>query len=179
MKQMIQRQLAFDNLTTLRFRFMKPRILIVDDHEIVREGVRALIKRARPDWEIIGEATNGNQALTAVDSSKPDVVILDITMPGLSGLEAAQQLIKSRTNSKILMFTMHDSPRLAEDVREVGAQGLVLKSQASRDLIAAIEILMSGGTFFPTASAPQPPPQGSKFNPGTLLLRVLLPASAF
>jgi DNA-binding NarL/FixJ family response regulator len=158
---------------------MNPRILIVDDHEIVREGVKALIRRARPSWEIIGEATNGTQALFAVENQRPDVVILDITMPGVSGLEAAQQLVKSQTNSKILMFTMHDSPRLAHDVREAGAHGLVLKSQASRDLIIAIETLLSGGTFFPNNSAPEKPsPQGWK-GPGALLLRMLNPAFAF
>ena len=159
---------------------MSTRILIVDDHEIVREGVRALIKRARPGWEISGEAKNAAEGLAALTATKPDIVILDITMPGISGLEAAQQFAKIGGGSKILMFTMHDSSRLAEDAREAGAQGLVLKSQASRDLIVAIEALLSGGNFFPGSSDPEtPPPQGSKFNPGSLLLRGLLPAPAF
>lgn len=159
---------------------MSPRILIVDDHEIVREGVRALIRRARPAWEICGEAKNADEGMAAVKSQNPDIVILDITMPGISGLEAAQRLRKSQAPSKILMFTMHDSPRLASDVRDTGAEGLVLKSQASRDLILAIETLLSGGTFFPNLPDPQAPPTpGAKFNPGSILLRIRMPGLAY
>ena len=151
---------------------MSPRILIVDDHEIVREGIRTLINRARPNWEICGEAANGNEAIAAVQSLKPDVVVLDITMPVLSGLEVTQRLIKSDSKTRILMFTMHESARLANDVREAGAQGLVLKSQASRDLIVAIETLLSGGTFFPNPSEPNTPPSITRFRPGSLMLRI-------
>ena len=157
---------------------MPPRILIVDDHEIVREGIRTLINRSRPSWEICGEAANGNQAIDAVQALKPDVVILDITMPGLSGLEAAQRLIKPELKTRILMFTMHESARLANDARESGAHGLVLKSQASRDLIVAIETLLAGGTFFPNPTETNTPPT-TKFSPGTLLLRALIPNPAF
>lgn len=152
---------------------MNPRILIVDDHEIVREGIRTLINRARPNWEICGEAANGNEAIAAVQSLKPDVMVLDITMPVLSGLEATQKLVKSNTKTRILMFTMHESGRLANDVREAGAQGLVLKSQASRDLIIAIETLLSGGTFFPNPPETNTPPP-TKFSPGSLMLRALI-----
>ena len=153
---------------------MDARILIVDDHEIVREGIRTLINRARPSWVIAGEAANGHEAISAVRALQPDVIILDITMPELSGLEAAQQLAKANVSSKILMFTMHESQRLANDVREAGAQGLVLKSQASRDLIVAIETLLSGGTFFPAPPTPDVPPSPTKFNPGNMLLRALV-----
>ena len=158
---------------------MNPRILIVDDHEIVREGIRTLINRARPSWEICGEAANGKEAIAAVQSMKPDVVVLDITMPGLSGLEATQKLVKSDVETRILMFTMHESARLANDVREAGAHGLVLKSQASRDLILAIETLLAGGTFFPSTPEGNTPPSSIKFNPGSLMLRALIPNPAF
>ena len=158
---------------------MNPRILIVDDHEIVREGIRTLINRARPKWEICGEAANGNEAIAAVQSLQPDVMVLDITMPVLSGLEATQKLIKSETTTKILMFTMHESARLANDVREAGAQGLVLKSQASRDLIVAIETLLSGGTFFPNPPESSTPPPITRFSPGSLILRALILKPAF
>lgn len=158
---------------------MNPRILIVDDHEIVREGIRTLINRSRPKWDICGEAANGNEAIAAVQSLNPDVVVLDITMPGVSGLEATKKLINLGLKTRILMFTMHESARLASDVREVGAHGLVLKSQASRDLIGAIEKLLSGGTFFNNPPETNKPPQGSKFNPGSLLLRALIPSPVF
>jgi DNA-binding NarL/FixJ family response regulator len=131
---------------------MAARILIVDDHEIVREGISTLIGRSRPEWEICGEASNGEEAIETITTLKPDVVVLDITMPKMSGLEAAPRIAKLGLGCRILMFTMHDSERLSSEVRQAEAQGLVLKSQAARDLIRAVDRLLSGGTFF---SSPQ------------------------
>src|ERR1700737_1299694 len=111
---------------------MPARILLVDDHEIVREGIRTLIARSRPEWEICGEAKNGEEALEAVKALKPDVVILDITMPKMSGLEAAPQIAKLGLGCRVLMFTMHESERLTSDVRQAEPQGLVLKLKAPR-----------------------------------------------
>ena len=127
---------------------MATRILLVDDHEIVREGIRTLITRSRPEWEICGEARDGEEALEAVRALKPDVVILDITMPKMSGLEAAPRIAKLGLGCRVLMFTMHDSERLSTEVRQAEAQGLVLKSQAARDLVRAVDQLLDGGTFF-------------------------------
>jgi DNA-binding NarL/FixJ family response regulator len=127
---------------------MTPRILIVDDHEIVREGIRTLLSRSRPEWEIVGEAVNGQLAIEAVKNLKPDVVILDVTMPVMSGLEAAPRIVALSTGTRILIFTMHQSETFVSEVRSAGAQGYVVKSQASRDLILAIDALLSGGTFF-------------------------------
>ena len=127
---------------------MSARILLVDDHEIVREGIRTLITRSRPDWEICGEARDGEEALEAVRTLKPDVVVLDITMPKMSGLEAAPRIARLGLGCRVLMFTMHDSDMLSREVRQAEAQGLVLKSQAARDLIRAIDRLLHGGTFF-------------------------------
>jgi DNA-binding NarL/FixJ family response regulator len=127
---------------------MKARILIVDDHEIVREGIRTLLGRVRSEWEICGEAANSNEAIEAVKMQRPDLVVLDITMPVTSGLEVARQIRKLDPACRILMFTMHDSGQLGVEVRAADAQGYVLKSQAARDLVAAIETLLSGGTFF-------------------------------
>ncbi|HLB87964.1 MAG TPA: response regulator transcription factor [Terriglobales bacterium] len=127
---------------------MAARILIVDDHEIVREGIRTLIDRSRPQWEICGEASNGEEAIEAVRALKPDVAVLDITMPGINGLDAASQIANLGVGCRVLIFTMHESERLAAEVRQAGAQGYALKSQATRDLIRAIDQLLSGGTFF-------------------------------
>src|ERR1700690_1317292 len=127
---------------------MSARILLVDDHEIVREGIRTLIARARPEWEICGEARDGGEALEAVRNLKPDVVILDITMPKMSGLEVAPRIAKLGLGCRILMFTMHDSERLSSEVRQPEAQGLVLKSPAARNLIRALYRLLAGGPFF-------------------------------
>ena len=134
---------------------MPARILVVDDHEIVREGIRTLIARSRRGWEICGEARDGDEAMEAAKTLKPDVVVLDITMPKRSGLEAAAQIAGMGLGCRILMFTMHESARLAVDVRQADAQGFVLKSQAARDLIRAIDCLLAGGTFFGSASGPK------------------------
>jgi two-component system, NarL family, response regulator DegU len=100
---------------------MPVRILIVDDHEIVRDGIRTLLSRSRHEWTICGEASNGEEAIEAAKTLKPDVVILDITMPKMSGLEAAPQI--ARLGCQVLMFTMHDSERLSVEVRQAEARG--------------------------------------------------------
>ena len=141
---------------------MKARILIVDDHEIVREGIRTLLTRSRPQWEICGEAINGQLAIEAVKTLKPDIVILDVTMPVMSGLEAAPRIVALGLGSRVLIFTMHQSETFVSEVRNTGAQGYVVKSQASRDLILAIDSLLAGGTFFSPRDLPggAPPAAG-------------------
>jgi DNA-binding NarL/FixJ family response regulator len=135
---------------------MHPRILIVDDHEIVRQGIRTLLSKERPGWEICGEAANASDALDAIHTLKPALVVLDITMPGTSGLELARRITALRLPAYVLIFTMHESDRLGLEVREAGAQGYVLKSQAARDLVVAIETLLNGGNFFGMRSSPEP-----------------------
>jgi DNA-binding NarL/FixJ family response regulator len=132
---------------------MPAKILIVDDHEVVRDGVRTLIARERPQWEVCGEAKSAQEAVEATRRLKPDVAVLDITMPGISGLEVASLIFE--LGSRVLMFTMHESEHLAAEVSQAGAQGFVLKSQAGKDLIRAIERLLGGGTFFGSESNPQ------------------------
>ena len=127
---------------------MPVRVLIVDDHEIVREGISQLIARSRPEWLICGQASNGEQAIELVQTLTPDVVILDISMPKVNGLQVAAKIAAMQLHSRVLMFTMHESDRLARDVRAAGAQGVVLKSQAARDLIRAMDHLLAGETFF-------------------------------
>ena len=127
---------------------MKAKILVVDDHEIVREGIRRLLTRSRPEWEICGEAGNGEQAVSAVEQLHPDVVILDISMPGMGGLEAASRIAKLGLGCRTLIFTMHESDRLDAEIRDIGAHGYVQKSQAARDLVVAIERVLQGETFF-------------------------------
>ncbi len=145
---------------------MPARILIADDHEVVRQGVRAMILRSRPQWEICGDAANGDEALQAIQSLKPDVAVLDITMPGMSGLEVAYEVARRHLPTALLMFTMHESSRLVGEIREAGAQGFVNKSCAGRDLIAAIEALLAGGTFFSEALPNGTPNQGGEPNRG-------------
>jgi len=126
---------------------MPGRILIVDDHEVVRQGIRTILK-ARPQWELVGEAVNGKDAVDKAQKLNPDVILMDITMPEMSGIEATREISKLKLRAGILIFTMHESKNLAETVQEAGARGLVLKSHAARDLLEALETLMDGGTFF-------------------------------
>jgi DNA-binding NarL/FixJ family response regulator len=134
---------------------MATRILIVDDHEVLREGVKSLLAKFRPEWDICGEGTNGEEAIQLTQKLKPDITILDITMPGMSGLEASSRMRKSGIAVPILIFTTHDSERLDAEVREAGAQGYVLKSQAARYLVLAIDTLLARGTFFGERRMPE------------------------
>jgi DNA-binding NarL/FixJ family response regulator len=152
---------------------MPAKILIADDHEVVRQGVRAMISRSRPEWKVCGEAATGDEALQAIESLKPDVAILDITMPGMSGLEVAHEVTRRHLPTAVLMFTMHESERLGGEIREVGAHGFVNKSCAGRDLIAAIEALLAGGTFFGQATPAGTPNKGGGPNRGLFFRRQL------
>jgi DNA-binding NarL/FixJ family response regulator len=123
------------------------RILIADDHELIRRGVRTLLE-AEPGWKVVAEASDGQEALEKAKETKPEIVVLDIGMPRLSGLEAARRLKRTLPQIKVLMLTMHDSERLAWEVLNAGALGYVTKSDTARDLIIAIEALRRDKTFF-------------------------------
>ena len=117
------------------------RILVADDHEIVRHGLRAILK-GRLDWEVVGEATTGREAVEQTKKLKPDVVVLDIAMPELNGLEATRQILKAAPATEVLILTMHESDQLVREVLDAGARGYVLKSDAGRELVAAVEALV-------------------------------------
>jgi DNA-binding NarL/FixJ family response regulator len=123
-------------------------IFIVDDHEVIRQGVRAIVQKARPEWKIVGEAANGKDAIEAVARLMPNVVVMDVSMPEMNGLEASAEILKNGSGSFILIFSMHESEHFVDEVRRTGVHGCVQKSQAGRDLIRAIEIVTAGGTFF-------------------------------
>lgn len=134
----------------------------MDDHEVVREGLKFLFSDARPEWEICGEAANSEDAVKKASTLKPDVIVLDISLPGASGLEAAMIMRAVGIDSPILIFTTHQSERLGDEVRAVGAQGYVTKSQAFRDLVHAIDVVLSGGNFFGSPSPETPDPETPK-----------------
>jgi len=114
------------------------RILIADDHELVRKGIRTLVE-SRSEWEVCGEASNATDTTRKTARLKPDVVLLDITLPDRSGLEAISEILKAHPITKILVLTMHDSGRVASRALAAGASGVVLKSDAAHDLILALE----------------------------------------
>ena len=123
------------------------RILVADDHEVVRRGLCALL-RNQPEWEVCGEAGDGREAVEKVLTLKPEVVILDIGMPNLNGLEATRQILKTNPQIKVLVLTLHDSDQVVQEVLNAGARGFLLKTDAARDLVAAVEALRRGKTYF-------------------------------
>jgi DNA-binding NarL/FixJ family response regulator len=126
---------------------MGVRLLLADDHEIVRKGLRALLE-AEPGWQVAAEAADGRDAVEKAQQIKPDIAILDISMPSLNGLEATRQIVKDISQTKVLVLTVHDSDPLIQRVLEAGARGYLLKSDAARDLVAALDALRRNKTFF-------------------------------
>src|ERR1700683_588055 len=126
---------------------MKLRILIADDHEVVRRGLCTLLQ-SHEGWEICGEAVDGRVAVSKAKELKPDVVIVDIGMPGLNGLAATRQLVQQDPHCKVIVLTITDSDQVIREALDAGARGFVLKSDAARDLVAAVEALQRNRMFF-------------------------------
>jgi DNA-binding NarL/FixJ family response regulator len=122
------------------------RILIVDDHAVVRRGVRSLLE-SHDDWEVCGEATTGRDAVEQSRRLRPDVVVMDLSLPELNGLDATRQILKDAPETEVLVLTMHQSEELARDVLQAGARGYVLKSDADENLIAAVDSLRQHKPF--------------------------------
>src|SRR5580704_8569882 len=126
---------------------MKLRILIADDHEVVRRGLCTLLQ-SHDGWEICGEATDGRVAVEKAKELKPDVVIVDIGMPSLNGLAATRQLVQQDPHCKVIVLTITDSDQVIREALDAGARGFVLKSDAARDLVSAVEALQLNRMFF-------------------------------
>ena len=125
------------------------RILIADDHEMMRRGLRGLIE-SHQEWAVCGEAVEGDEAVRKSAELNPDLVIMDINMPGLSGIDAALKIRKENAATRILFFTVHDSDQVLQEIVDVGAQGYVAKSRAGQDLAEAVRLVLNGKTFFPS-----------------------------
>jgi len=123
-------------------------VLIVDDHELVRRGLRALLAANPGVFEICGEAASGHEAVKKARHLRPDVVVLDVSMPGLNGLETTRLIVKEDPHPEVLILTMHESEELIETILHAGARGYLLKSDVSRDLPVAIESLHKQRPFF-------------------------------
>jgi PAS domain S-box-containing protein len=128
------------------------RILIADDHELMRRGLRGLLE-SHDEWAVCGEAVEGTEAVRKSTELKPDLVIMDVNLPGLSGIDAALQIRQEREAAKILFFTVHDSDEVIREIVEAGALGYVAKSRASQDLVEAVRNVLGGKTFFPNMTA--------------------------
>ena len=123
------------------------RVLVADDHEVVRKGLRSIVE-GQPGWEVAGEASDGREAVDKARALRPDVAVVDVSMPGLNGLEATRQMLRHDAASKVLILTMHESDPLIREVLDAGARGYLLKSDASRDLVTAVEAIRRNKTYF-------------------------------
>lgn len=123
------------------------RILVADDHDVVRQGVRALLHQ-QPGWNVAWEAATGREAVTVAKRERPDISILDLAMPEMNGLEATRQILHDQREAQVLILTMHESEQLVREVLDSGARGYVLKSDAGKDLVSAVDALRQQRVFF-------------------------------
>jgi DNA-binding NarL/FixJ family response regulator len=127
---------------------MKPlRILVADDHDLMRRGIKTLLQ-THAGWEICGEAQTGREAVSRTEELKPDIVVLDISMPDLNGIEAARRIRKASPETEVLILSLHFSDQLIREIVEAGVRGYIVKSDSDRDLIVAVETLAKRKPFF-------------------------------
>src|SRR5581483_10370759 len=129
---------------------MKTRVLLADDHKLMRAGLRLVIDQ-HPEFSVVGEADDGRQAVAMADSLKPDVVVMDIGMPSLNGIEAALQITEKHPETSVVMLSMHSDESYVLRALKAGARGYLLKDSAEADLIRALQAVAEGKSFFSPA----------------------------
>jgi DNA-binding NarL/FixJ family response regulator len=123
-----------------------PRVLIADDHEVIRRGVHWLLQ-ASPEWELCGEAKNGQEAIRLAEELKPEIIVMDVSMPGINGVEAARAILSKIPQAKILLLTLHASIELIRSAFRAGVRGYILKSEAEEELIQALSVVIRDGIY--------------------------------
>jgi DNA-binding NarL/FixJ family response regulator len=123
-----------------------PRVIVVDDHAVIRRGVEGILHDF-PEWELCGEAGNGQEAVQLAEAVKPEIIIMDVSMPGLNGLEATRIILGILPHTKVLLLTLHSSTELVRSAFRAGARAYVLKSDAEHDLVRALNVLAGDGTY--------------------------------
>jgi DNA-binding NarL/FixJ family response regulator len=127
-------------------------ILVADDHPIVRRGMRALLE-GNAGWKVVAEACNGREAVVKAGQLRPDLAILDVSMPLLNGLEAARQITKYAPKTRVLVFSVYDTPELVQKTIHSGAWGFVRKSEAETELVSAVHAVLNDKLFFPSMAS--------------------------
>jgi DNA-binding NarL/FixJ family response regulator len=123
-----------------------PKVIVVDDHAVIRRGVQGILS-AFPEWELCGEAENGQEGVKLAETVRPEIIIMDVSMPGLNGLEATRIIHNMLPDTKILLLTLHSSTELVRSAFRAGARGYVLKSDAEHELVRALNVLAGDGTY--------------------------------
>jgi DNA-binding NarL/FixJ family response regulator len=123
-----------------------PRVMIVDDHAFIRRGVQTIL-HPFPEWEFCGEADNGNDAIRLANELKPEVIIMDLSMPGLNGIEATRAIRRSQPETRIILLTLHESADLVRSAFRAGARGYLLKTDAEQELVKALRVVIGDGTY--------------------------------
>jgi DNA-binding NarL/FixJ family response regulator len=121
-------------------------VLIVDDHAFIRRGVQTIL-HAFPEWEFCGEAENGKDAIRLADELRPEVIIMDVSMPGLNGIEATRAIRKTQPGVKIVLLTLHESSELLRSAFRAGARGYLLKTDAEQELVRALTVVIGEGAY--------------------------------
>jgi DNA-binding NarL/FixJ family response regulator len=128
------------------------RIMVVDDHDLVRQGLRSMLE-AQPGWTVCGEATTGREAVDLVQQLRPDVVVIDVHMPNVYSLQATREILAANPQTEVLILTVDETKEIVQAVKEGGARGMVMKSDAALDLVAAVAALAQHESFYtPKAS---------------------------
>jgi DNA-binding NarL/FixJ family response regulator len=128
------------------------RILVADDHDIIRRGLKALLS-SRPGWVVCAEAATGREAITLSEQQRPDIVVMDISMPDMNGLEAARKIRKALPKTEVVVLSLHYSDQLVREIVDAGARAYIMKSDADRDLLTAIEAVANHRSFFTSRAA--------------------------
>jgi LuxR family maltose regulon positive regulatory protein len=123
-----------------------PRVLVVDDHAVIRRGVQGILSTC-PEWDLCGEADNGQDAIRLAGELAPEVVIMDVSMPGMNGLEATRIIHEVLPDTKVLLLTLHSSSEFVRSAFRAGARGYVLKSDAENELVRALNVVIGEGTY--------------------------------
>lgn len=123
-----------------------PKVLIVDDHAFIRRGVQGILK-AYPEWQLCGEADNGNDAVRMASELNPEAIVMDVSMPGLNGVEATRAIRKTNPHVKILLLTLHESAELVRTAFQAGINGYLLKTDAEQELVQALNVVIAHGTY--------------------------------